>query len=95
MKKYKVYLSAIKCNRFYSNFMRACDLGIDDIGVRVEISFTIEQEPTKEVIDKIIFAHEQAKYNKDLEEYFVNVKLNRIEVILDEDKGKAKSSSNG
>ena len=95
MQKYKIYLSAIKCNRFYSNFMRACDLGIDDIGVKVEISFTIEQELTKEVIDKIIFAHEQAKYNRDLTEYFINVKLNRIEVILDEDKGKAKSSSNG
>lgn len=95
MQKYKIYLSAIKCNRFYSNFMRACDLGINDIGVKVEISFTIEQEPTKEVIDKIIFAHEQAKYNRDLTEYFINVKLNRIEVILDEDKGKAKSSSNG
>lgn len=95
MKKYKVYLSAIKCNRFYSNFMRACDLGIDDVGVKVEISFIIEQEPTKEVIDKIIFAHEQAKYNRDLTEYFINVKLNRIEVILDEDKGKAKSSSDG
>ena len=95
MKKYKVYLSAIKCNRFYSNFMRACDLGIDDIGVRVEISFTMEQEPTKEIIGKIIFVHEQAKYNRDLTEYFINVKLNRIEVILDEDKGKAKSSSNG
>ena len=95
MQKYKIYLSAIKCNRFYSNFMRACDLGIDDVGVKVEISFIIEQEPTKEVIDKIIFAHEQAKYNRDLTEYFINVKLNRIEVILDEDKGKAKSSSNG
>ena len=84
MKKYKVYLSAIKCNRFYSNFMRACDLGIDDVGVKVEISFTIEQEPTKEVIDKIIFAHEQAKYNRDLTEYFINVKLNRIELIVEE-----------
>lgn len=84
MKKYKVYLSAIKCNRFYSNFMRACDLGIDDVGVKVEISFIIEQEPTKEVIDKIIFAHEQAKYNRDLTEYFINVKLNRIELIVEE-----------
>lgn len=83
-KRYKVYLDAIKCNRMYSSFIRNCDLGIDNIGVPISISFTIEQEPTKEVIDKIIEVHNSTKEHKELDWYFSNVKLNRIELIVEE-----------
>lgn len=83
-KRYKVYLDAIKCNRMYSSFIRNCDLGIEEFGVPISISFTIEQEPTKEVIDKIIEVHNSTKEHKELDWYFSNVKLNRIELIVEE-----------
>ena len=50
---YKVYLDAIQCKRDISHFMRACDLGISDVGVPVNISFTTEQKPTDEYINKV------------------------------------------
>ena len=79
--KYKVYLNAIKCNRKYSSFIRNCDLGISDIGIPVIISFTLNEEPTDKLINKIIECHERIKFNNSLNEYFTQVKLNRIEVI--------------
>lgn len=80
--KYRIYLNALKCNRIYSNFIKNCDLGIDDIGLPVTISFSIDVEPTPEIIKKIIECHTKSKENKELDFYFANVKLNRIEVII-------------
>ena len=79
--KYKIYLDAIQCNRLYSNFIKSCDLGIESVGVPKIISCTIEQEPTKEIIDKIIKCHLKSKDELSLSNYFTSVKLNRIEVI--------------
>jgi hypothetical protein len=79
--KYKIYFDVIKCNRFYSNFMRACDLGgITDVGVKGVLSYTTTTEPTKEYIEKMTKALESTKQEKSLGEYFANVKLNRIEI---------------
>lgn len=82
--KYKVYLNAIKCDRFYCNFIKNCDLGISEFGVPVIISFTMDNEPTKEVIQKIIDCHLKSKEEKSLNSYFSNVTLNRIELICDD-----------
>lgn len=82
--KYKVYLNALKCDRSISKFMQACDLGVTDVGVPVTISFTINEEPTQEIIQKLIDLHLKSKDEKSLTEYFTDVKLNRVELILEE-----------
>lgn len=82
--KYKVYLDAVQCDRACCNFIRACDLGISEYGVPVRISFLIDKEPTQDVIQKIIDVHLKSKEKKDLKTYLVNVKLNRIECIVEE-----------
>ena len=79
--KYKIYLDAIQCDRFCCNFIRSCDLGIEEYGTPVIISFTIDEEPTKELIDRIIELHLKSKEEKSLKSYFSNIKLNRIELI--------------
>jgi len=78
---YKYYFKAIQCHKWYSNFMRACDLGIDDAGISVEISFVTDQKPTKENKEKIIKILEKTKEEKSLETCFVNVKFIRCEVL--------------
>lgn len=85
--KYKVYLKATMCDRFTSNFMQMCNLGITDVGVPVKISFTTDDMPTETTIQLIIDKHLETKNNKSLEKYFENVKLDRIELIK-EDKEK-------
>lgn len=79
--KYKIYLDAILCDRFCCNFIRSCDLGIDEYGVPVIISFTMDKEPTDEIIQKIIDGHLRSREEKSLREYYINVKLNRIELL--------------
>lgn len=84
--KYKIYFDVIQCNRFYSNFMRACDLGgITDVGVKGVLSYVTTTEPTKEYIEKMTKVIESTKQEKSLEAYFVNVKLNRIELAEGEE----------
>lgn len=78
---YKIVLNATMCDRFTSNFMKACDLGIENVGVPVKISITIENEPTDEIIQKIIAQHLKTKENKSLDKYFDNISLNRIELV--------------
>ena len=82
--EYKLFFTALMCNRFCSKFMKMCDLGVEDVGVEVVISFITSEKPTKEYIDKIIKIHESTKDYKELEKYFANVKLDRIEVVADE-----------
>ena len=78
---YKIVLNAKMCDRFTSNFMKACDLGIENVGVPVKISITIENEPTEEIIEKIINQHLKTKENKLLDKYFDNISLDRIELV--------------
>lgn len=82
--KYKIYLDAIKCDRLCCNFIRSCDLGIEEYGIPVIISFYMEEQPTKEIIDKIIDCHLKSREEKSLRNYFSNVKLNRVEVVYEE-----------
>lgn len=82
--KYKLYFDVIQCDRFCSNFIRNCDLGIDDYGVGATVSFTTETEPTEEYIEKMIKILEKTKEEKSLEKYFVCVKLNRVELVKGE-----------
>lgn len=82
--EYKLFFTAIMCDRLCSKFMKMCDLGVEDVGVEVDMSFTTTTEPTKEYINKIILVLESTKYYKELEKYFANVKLDRIEVVADE-----------
>ena len=79
--KYKLYFNVIICDRFCSNFIKNCDLGIEEYGVAGTVSFTTQTEPTNEYIERIIKHLEKTKEEKTLEKYFVNVKLNRIEVV--------------
>lgn len=82
--KHKLVFDVIQCDRFCSNFIRNCDLGIDHYGVAGKISFTTETEPTDEYIEKMIKQIEKTKEEKSLEKYFVDVKLNRIELVKGE-----------
>ena len=80
--KYKIYLNALQCNRFYCNFIRSCDLGIDYYGVPIEISFTTNKEPTKEFIQKIIELLETSKNEQKLEWFFSDIKLKKVELVI-------------
>ena len=79
--KYKLFFDVIKCDRFCSNFIKTCDLGISDYGVAGIVSFTTEIEPTEKYIEKIIIQLEKTKEEKSLKSYYANIKLNRIEVV--------------
>lgn len=80
--KYKYFLSAIQCNRLYSNFMKSCGLGIEDVGVNIEISFITDKEPNIENTNKIEKLLESSKEEKSLSSYYRNVKFIRAEVVL-------------
>ena len=84
--KYKYFLTALQCNRWYSSFMRACDLGIDEVGVNKEISFVTDKKPTKQNIKQIEKLLESTKEQKSLECYFTNVKFNRAEIVMESDE---------
>lgn len=79
--KYKYYFRVIQCNRIYSNIMRNCDLGIDDIGVGGIVSFITDKEPTKENKEKLTEILMKAKENKDLQTYFAKVDFDRVEIV--------------
>lgn len=79
--KYRYYLTAIQCNRLYSNCMRNCDLGIDEIGVSVQISFITDKQPNNENIEKIKKLLESTKNEKKLESYYTNVKFISAEIV--------------
>lgn len=79
--KYKLYFDVIVCDRLYSDLIRACDLGIEHYGARSMISFTTTTEPTDDYVEKMIKQLEKTKEEKSLKQYYVDVKLNRIEVV--------------
>ena len=68
--------------------MRACDLGIEDVGINVDISFVTDKKPTKKNIEKVIKIFEKTKEEKSLEAYFTNVKFVRAEIIIGDDDAK-------
>ena len=82
--KYKYYFNAIQCNRLYSNFMKNCGLGIEDVGVRIVISFITDKEPNKENINKMEKLLESSKNEKKLESYYRNVKFAKAEIVTEE-----------
>lgn len=88
--KYKLYFNVIMCDRFCSNFIKGCDLGIEEYGVTGTVSFITETEPTNEYVEKMIKILEKTKEEKTLEKYFVNVKLDRIEIVEKEEIEKEK-----
>lgn len=82
--KYKYYLSAIQCNRLYSNFIKSCNLGIEDVGVNIQISFMTDKEPTKENIEKIEKLLNSSQQEKSLSSYYRNVKFLKAEIVMED-----------
>ena len=82
--EYKYYFNAVLCDRFCCNFIRGCDLGIDEYGKSIVISFKTDKEPTKENIAKIESILNSTKDEKSLETYYANVKFDRAEVVVKE-----------
>lgn len=82
--QYKYIFSALQCDKFISKFMRACDVGVEDVGIGVQISFLSDKKLTDKQIKKTIEYLESSKDNKELEKYFTNVKLKSIELLGDE-----------
>lgn len=82
--KYRYYLSAIQCNRFYSNFMKSCGLGIEDVGVNIQISFITDKEPTKDNIEKIEKLLNSSQQEKSLSSYYRNVKFLKAEIVMED-----------
>lgn len=82
--KYRYYFSAIQCSRMYSNFIKSCALGIEDVGVPKEISFVTDTEPKKEYIEKIEKLLNSTKEEEKLGAYFRNVKFIKAEVVMEE-----------
>ena len=85
MKKYKYCFTALQCDRFYTKFMRACDLNIEDVGIQVKISFISDIEPTQENISKLEKIIEKTQNEKNLETYFRNVKCSSLKIIEEEE----------
>jgi hypothetical protein len=64
--------------------MKSCGLGIEDVGVNIQISFITDKEPTKETIEKIEKGLNSSKGEKSLSSYYRNVKFIKAEVIMEE-----------
>lgn len=81
--KYKYYLSVLQCNRDYSDFMRAMDLGITDVGINMQMSFITDKEPNQENIEKIEKLLNSTQQEKSLKCYYRNVKFIKAEVVME------------
>jgi len=82
--EYKYYFNAVLCDRFCCNFIKNCDLGIDEYGKAITISFKTDKEPIKENIAKIEKILNSTKDEKDLKYYYANVKFDKAEVVVKE-----------
>lgn len=82
MSEYNYCFSVILCDRWCSNFIKNCDLGIEEYGVSATISFVTNLKPNKQNIKRIIKLLESTKDNKELKQYYSMVKFERAEVIL-------------
>lgn len=85
MIKYKYTYKAVICDRFCSNFMEKCDLGITDVGVKGNISFVSQIEPTKESIENFRKLIEKSKEEKSLDKYYANVEYIEAKIIMEDE----------
>ena len=81
---YKYYFNAILCDKFCCNFIRGCDLDIDEYGKAITISFKTNTMPTKKNIDKIEKLLNSTKNEKSLDKYYANAKFEKAEIIIEE-----------
>lgn len=79
--QYKYIFSALQCDKFISKFVSACGVGVNDVGIGVQISFLSDKQLTDEQIKKTIECFESSKDNKELEKYLTSVKLKSIELL--------------
>jgi hypothetical protein len=64
--------------------MKSCGLGIEDVGVPIEISFITDTEPKKDNINKIEKLLNSTQKEKKLGAYYRNVKFIKAEVVIEE-----------
>jgi len=57
---------------------------VEDVGVKIQISFITDKEPTKEIIEKIEKLLNSSQSEKSLSSYYRNVKFIKAEVIMEE-----------
>ena len=82
--KYRYYFNAILCDRFCCNFIKGCDLGIDNYGIAITISFITDIKPIKRNITKIETILNSTKNEKSLDTYYVNTKFEKVEYLVKE-----------
>lgn len=85
MIKYKYIYNVIICDRFCSNFMQKCDLGVTDVGVEAKVSFISQIKPTKESIENFKNLIEKSKEEKSLDKYYTNVKYVEANIIMEDE----------
>lgn len=84
-KMYKIYFDAILCDRFTNRFLKKFDvMRSGDTGAEVQITMNMEEMPTQEQIQQMIKCMEASKDNIELSQYYACVRLNRIEVEVEE-----------
>lgn len=79
--KYRYHLLATQHNRDNSEFVKNCEVHIEDIGINVKISFITDKEPMKSNIDKIIQVFENTRNNENLSTYYTAVELLKVEKV--------------
>lgn len=84
MMKYKYIFSALQCDKFISHFIRNADLGINDVGIKVVISFLSDKKLTDEEIEKTKKYLESSEQEKELKIYLTSIKLERVELLEEE-----------
>lgn len=80
---YKYFFSCLICDKFCSNFMRACQLGITDVGIKAIISFISDLEPNQNNIERIKNLLLSSK-NAKIDSYYANVSFESVEIVLSE-----------
>lgn len=82
---YKVYFDAILCDRFTNRLLKKLDLMREgNTGTGIQISMNTEEMPTQEQIQQMIKCMEASKDNIELSQYYACVRLNRIEVEVED-----------
>lgn len=84
--KYRYYLLGIQHHRDDNKFIKNCDVHIEDMSVKVKISFVTDKEPIKRNIDKIIQLFEDTCNNEKLSTYYTDVELIKVERIRENKK---------
>ena len=79
--QYRYCFKALQCDKFISKFMRACDVGVVDVGVRVSISFISDKQLTNEEIEKVKEYLEKSKQSDELDKYLTGVELETVSLV--------------